>query len=77
MDRFHRAVNIESPSGRPCQFCKIMDPDFSRRTSSDQMVRDRDTAIAHITENGHVRHRLLELRSKMSEKQPPITQLVA
>lgn len=77
MDRFHRAVLIESPSGRPCQFCQNMDPEFARRTSSDQMVRDRDTAFAHITENGHVRHRMLELRNKLSEKRPPLTQMVA
>jgi hypothetical protein len=77
MDLFHRAVLIESPSGRPCQFCKSRDPEFSRRSSSDQMVRDRDTACAHITENGHVRHRLLELRGKLAEKTPSLPQMVA
>ena len=77
MDRFHRAVRIDSPSGRPCQFCKTLDPDFANRTTADQMVHDRDTACGHITENGHVRHRLLELRGKLSEKNPLAPQLVA
>lgn len=77
MDLFHRCVLIESPSGRQCQFCKSHDPEFSQRNTPDQMVRDRDTACAHITENGHVRHRLLELRTKLSERATAHPKLVA
>jgi len=77
MDFFHRSVSIESPSGRPCQFCKNQDPEFARRASSDQMVRDRDLAISHITENGHIQHRLLELKGKLAQRAPNRPQLVA
>ena len=54
----------DTRSSRPCEFCKELDPFFSHRPPSDQMVvtTRKATAAAHLTEDGYVRHRILELR---------------
>lgn len=51
-------------SSRRCDFCQEFDPQFSQRRPTDQMVATscRPTASAHLTEDGYVRHRMLELR---------------
>lgn len=51
-------------SSRPCEFCQAHDPHFTRRSVLDQMVVTGRKAIAssHVTEDGYVRHRILELR---------------
>ena len=58
---------IDPRSGRLCQYCKKLDPNFDRRNSLDQLVSDTgsDTAWGHLTEDGHVHHRLLELSIKL------------
>ena len=43
----------------------MFDPDFSNRRPLDQLVEKADTASGHITEEGHVRHRALELFLKL------------
>lgn len=55
---------FEARSSRPCEFCRELDPHFVQRRPLDQMVATsrRATASAHLTEDGYVRHRILELR---------------
>lgn len=51
-------------SGRLCEFCREFDAKFPERHPLDQLVaRNRKpNASAHLTEDGYVRHRMLELR---------------
>jgi hypothetical protein len=51
-------------SSRPCEFCRELDPTFRDRHPLDQMETGSRKAIAsaHLTEDGYVRHRMLELR---------------
>ncbi|MGA3103874.1 MAG: hypothetical protein ABSD53_05305 [Terriglobales bacterium] len=55
-------------SSRPCEFCQELDPQFQHRRPLDQMVSGSRKAIAsaHLTEDGYVRHRMLELRRLVS-----------
>jgi hypothetical protein len=48
-----------------------MDPHFPQRSPLDQMVaaRRKASASAHLTEDGYVRHRMIELR-RMSSRAP-------
>src|SRR5579863_693547 len=69
MDLFHRKVEgkgKDTPTGRDCQFCYRTDPDFLKREPMDRLVLSKldDTAAAHITEDGYVRHRIAELMKK-------------
>ena len=54
---------FEVRSCRPCEFCKELDPQFSQRHPMDQMIgaNRTNTASAHLTEDGYVRHRIVEL----------------
>jgi hypothetical protein len=54
---------FEVRSSRPCEFCKELDPQFRHRHPLDQAVAAsrRSTASAHLTEDGYVRHRIVEL----------------
>jgi len=54
----------DTRSSRPCEFCREQDPHFSNRKPMDQMVVSTRKAVAssHLTEDGYVRHRILELR---------------
>ena len=64
---------FESPrSGHPCEFCRELDAKFRERNPLDQLVaRNRKpNASAHLTEDGYVRHRMLELRRITSR--PPM-----
>jgi hypothetical protein len=60
------AINsrFDTRSSRPCEFCRELDPKFPERRPLDQMVASnrKVTASAHLTEDGYVRHRMLELR---------------
>ena len=53
----------DTRSGCPCEFCKQLDPHFPKRRPLDQLViaNRKHTASAHLTEDGYVRHRVLEL----------------
>jgi hypothetical protein len=55
---------FDTRSSRPCEFCRELDPEFHGRRPLDQMVATTRKAIAsaHLTEDGYVRHRMLELR---------------
>ena len=55
---------FDTRSSRPCEFCRELDPQFPQRSPLDQMVAGSRKAIAsaHLTEDGYVRHRMLELR---------------
>lgn len=62
---------FDTRSSRPCEFCREFDPHFPNRQPLDQMVVSARKAVAasHLTEDGYVRHRILELR-KMSARRP-------
>jgi hypothetical protein len=62
---------FDTRSSRPCEFCKELDPHFPKRQPVDQMVISTRKAVAssHITEDGYVRHRILELQ-KISARMP-------
>ncbi len=67
MEHIDSAVmkRFETPrSSRPCEFCQQLDPHFACRRLLDQMVVTgrKATASAHLTEDGYVRHRIVELR---------------
>ncbi len=75
MDRLHRKPQPkETRTGRDCRFCQRSDPDFGKRDPMDRLVCSElnDTAAAHTTENGYIRHRLLEqeLRLDVTEFAP-------
>jgi len=55
---------FDTRSGRPCEFCRDLDPQFRQRHPVDQMIASSRKAVAsaHLTEDGYVRHRMLELR---------------
>jgi len=59
-------------SSRLCEFCREVDPQFPQRRPLDQMVASgsrKANASAHLTEDGYVRHRVLELR-RMTARAP-------
>ena len=57
-------------SSRLCEFCREFDDQFPDRRPLDQMVAgSRLNAAAHLTEDGYVRHRMLELR-QMTARAP-------
>ena len=62
---------FDTRSSRPCEFCRELDPHFPNRRPLDQMVAStrKSVASSHLTEDGYVRHRILELR-KMSVRAP-------
>lgn len=67
MDLFHRQPeHTDTRSGRECSFCSSMDPNFASRRPIDRMVLHKleDTASAHLTEDGYVKHRIAELMKR-------------
>jgi len=64
---------FEVRSGRLCKFCQELDPRFAERHAFDQMVgaNGRNSASAHLTENGYIRHRMLELNQLVTRR--PVT----
>ena len=59
---------FEVRSCRPCEFCRDLDPEFSHRHPMDQMVgaNRKSSASGHLTEDGYVRHRIVELNRLVS-----------
>jgi hypothetical protein len=57
------ASRFDLRSSRPCEFCRDLDPQFHHRRPLDQMIAcsRRAVASAHLTEDGYVRHRMMEL----------------
>jgi hypothetical protein len=69
MDLFHRKLEgRDTRTGRDCEFCFRADPNFAQRNPWDRMVVSQldDTAAAHLTEDGYVKHRIAELMKKRS-----------
>jgi hypothetical protein len=67
MDLFHRQpLRTDLHTGRDCQFCSQADPNFHQRAPMDRLVSSKldDVASSHLTEEGHIQHRLSELRKK-------------
>ena len=62
---------FDTRSSRLCEFCRELDPKFLQRSAPDQMVATnrKHTASAHLTEDGYVRHRMLEL-SRIASRTP-------
>ena len=66
MERLHLRPLQDNRTGRDCQFCRRSDPDFEKRDPMDRLVCSKqDTATAHISENGYVRHRMLEIEVRL------------
>jgi hypothetical protein len=67
MERLHLRPHQDTRTGRDCQFCQRSDPDFGKRKAIDRMVcsKENDSAAAHVTENGYVRHRMLEIEVRI------------
>ncbi|MFZ0283989.1 MAG: hypothetical protein WAL32_02060 [Terriglobales bacterium] len=77
MDRFHRRhEHTETRNFRECRFCSALDPDFASRRPVDRMVLPKldDTASAHLTEDGYVKHRIVELIRKRAAVVPAMLQ---
>ncbi len=72
MEHIDRTVVIrfDTRSSRICEFCRDLDPQFRLRRPLDQMVASTRKAVAsaHMTEDGYVRHRMLELRQISSRE---------
>jgi hypothetical protein len=65
VDSLHRKPQPkETRIGRDCQFCQQFDPGFGKRDPMDRFIcpEREHTASAHMTENGHIMHRLVEIR---------------
>jgi hypothetical protein len=73
MEHINPAVipRLDTPSSRLCEFCREFDAKFVERSAPDQMVaaNRKHTASAHMTEDGYVRHRILEL-SQIASRTP-------
>ena len=67
MDAFHRKPQQhDTHIGRECIFCKSYDPEFGARQPLDRLVEGKldESAAAHLTEDGYVRHRIAELKKR-------------
>jgi hypothetical protein len=65
MDSYHRQIQHRDPrNGRDCKFCSQFDPEFTKRNPIDRWVEVEDSARSHLSENGHVQHRLFEIVRK-------------
>jgi hypothetical protein len=71
MDLVHRKPqHSDTRTGRDCGFCRRTDPDFSQRKPMDRLVGKEldDTAAAHLTEDGYVKHRMLEMTARFGTR---------
>jgi len=68
MERLHLRPRHEAHTGSECKFCRKSDPQFDKRMPMDRLVcsKDEDAAAGHVTENGYVRHRLLEIEIRLA-----------
>jgi len=68
IDRSHtKPLRRDTRTGRECQFCCRLDPQFANRHPMDKLVGStlQDTASAHLTEDGYVKHRMVELNVRL------------
>jgi len=80
MDSYHRHLHhSDARTGRDCQFCARFDPDFSKRNPVDRWVHDKpeDSAMSHLSENGHIQHRIFEIAVKRAQGMAASRDLVA
>jgi len=55
-------------AGKPCSFCQELDPRFSVRPALDQLVAGLNhSANAHVTDDGYVQHRMIELSQRRAK----------
>lgn len=75
MDLVHRKPQHgDTRTGRDCRFCHRLDPEFSSRKPMDRWVVKEldDTASAHLTEDGYVKHRMLEMTARFGPRFEPM-----
>ena len=74
MDYHRKATKHETRSARICSFCQLSDPAFGSRKAVDQMILCGmlESARAHVTEEGFLRHRMAELRLMAARMGRPI-----
>ena len=74
MDYHRQSGKQDTRNSRSCSFCQQADPDFSQRRAADQAVLcgHSDSAAAHVTEEGFLRHRMVELRNMAARHGSPI-----
>jgi hypothetical protein len=75
MDSYHRSLKgRDTRHGRECRFCRLWDPEFEKRRPEDRLVqwKQSDSASAHLTEDGYVRHRLAELAQRLGSVAPDL-----
>jgi hypothetical protein len=62
----------DTRSGPECQFCARFDSNFQKRTHIDRVVTPNRTesASAHMSEDGYVKHRILEMRVRFGVPSP-------
>ena len=80
MDSFHRKPqHRETRTGHECRFCKRTDPEFGKRDPLDRLVVSElsDTATAHMTEDGYVMHRMLEIKVRLNAPEARLLSNVA
>ncbi len=67
MERLHLRPAQDTRAGRDCQFCRHADPNFETRHPMDKLVsfKQDDAAPSHLTENGYIRHRMLEIEVRL------------
>jgi len=66
MERLHLRPLTAILTRRDCKFCRQSDPDFEKRNPMDKLVCGKqDTATAHMSENGYVKHRILEIEVRL------------
>jgi hypothetical protein len=71
MDFMHRKpLERETRNGHDCEFCAQLDPDFSKRRPVDKLVHNKlyATASGHLSEDGYVRHRMLEIAGRLGPR---------
>ncbi len=68
MERLHLRPLPDTRTGRDCRFCQDSDPSFENWNPLDRLVcsKQNDMAAAHMTENGYVKHRMIELQARLA-----------
>ena len=79
MDYHRQATKHETRSAHMCSFCQLTDPGFNTRKAVDQVILCGmlESARAHVTEEGFLRHRMAELRLMATRLGTPIQEASA
>jgi hypothetical protein len=73
MDFLHRRPQErDTRTGYECAYCSRLDPEFSKRRLIDKLVQHNhdDAASAHFTEDGYVKHRMIQISTRLGTKFP-------